>query len=280
MEFDQLVKHMSEDSRALLEKAVAVASSRSHFTIEIEHWLFALLQSDEKDCQIILSHFDLSIDKLFTDISNKIELLKTGNDGFPKIGQDITRLLFESWMIASSEYQSLKISSVHIILAAVSNPYLKLKLLKLSSDFERLSADDIREQCETLLTKTAAQTPEPSAASKLTKTPALDQFAINMTEQARAGKFDKILGRDNEIRQMIDILCRRKQNNPILTGEAGVGKTAVVEGLAARLAADEVPSLLKGTELYSLDIGLLQAGAGVKGEFENRLKNVIKDVQQ
>lgn len=280
MEFDKLVKHMSPSSRELLEKAVALASSRSHFSIEVEHWLFELIQSNDKDTSIILSHFGVSTDTLFTDLSNKIELIKTGNDGFPKIGQDITRLLFESWMIASSEYSSLQIHSCHILLAFVENPHLRLKALKISSEFEKLSAEDIREQCETLLKKS-----EPSAVAQndgsgaVTKTPALNQFAINMTEQARSGKIDKILGRDNEIRQMIDILCRRKQNNPILTGEAGVGKTAVVEGLAERIASGEVPDILKGTELYSLDMGLLQAGAGVKGEFENRLKNVIKEVQ-
>ncbi|MGH1485303.1 MAG: type VI secretion system ATPase TssH, partial [Cellvibrionaceae bacterium] len=281
MEFDKLVKHMSSDSRNLLEKSVALASSRSHFSIEIEHWLFELLQSEDKDIAIILSHFGIKQDQLFTDVSNKIELIKTGNDGFPKIGQDITRLLFESWMIASSEYSSLEIASCHILLAAVDNPHLRLKILKISSEFEKLVAEDIREQCETLLKKTAGVAPASGAeqTGQVTKTPALNQFAINMTEQARSGKIDKILGRDNEIRQMIDILCRRKQNNPILTGEAGVGKTAVVEGLAERMASGDVPNILKGTELYSLDMGLLQAGAGVKGEFENRLKNVIKEVQ-
>ncbi len=281
MEFDKLVKHMSVDSRNVLEKSVALASSRSHFSIEIEHWLFELLQSHNKDIEIIFSHFGISYDTLFNDISTNIELIKTGNDGFPKISQDITRLLFESWMIASSEYSSLDIHACHVLLAFVENTQLRLKALKISSEFEKLIAEDIREQCETLLKKTAATTSEvdTSAPGQLTKTPALNQFAINMTEQARSGKIDKVLGRDNEIRQMVDILCRRKQNNPILTGEAGVGKTAVVEGLAERIASGDVPDILKQTELYSLDMGLLQAGAGVKGEFENRLKNVIKEVQ-
>jgi type VI secretion system protein VasG len=281
MEFDKLVKHMSSDSRNVLEKSVALASSRSHFSIEVEHWLFEILQIKDKDIDVIFSHFGVDYDTLFTHLSNNIELMKTGNDGFPKIGQDIARLLFESWMIASSEYSSLQISSCHILLAIIDNPHLKLKVLKISSEFEKLDADDIREQCETLLKKSSVNTAEnDSISSQVTKTPALNQFAINMTEQARSGKFDKILGRDNEIRQMIDILCRRKQNNPILTGEAGVGKTAVVEGLAERISSGNVPNILKGTELYSLDMGLLQAGAGVKGEFENRLKNVIKEVQQ
>ena len=281
MEFDQLIKNMSAPARDVLEKSVALASSRSHFSIDIEHWLFEVLQSDDKDIAVIMSHFGISTDTLIHDVSNKIELIKTGNDGFPKISQDIARLLFEAWMIASSEYSSVKMHSCHILLAFISNPKLRLKALKLSDQLEKLNEQDVREQCETLLKKTDTTENTASGDAPLTtKTPALDQFAINMTEQARAGKIDKVLGRDNEIRQMIDILCRRKQNNPILTGEAGVGKTAVVEGLAERIASDEVPDILKGTELYSLDMGLLQAGAGVKGEFENRLKNVIKEVQQ
>jgi len=280
MEFDQLIKNMSEPARDVLEKSVALASSRSHFSIEIEHWLFEVLQADDKDITVIMSHFSVSLDTLMHDVSNKIELIKTGNDGFPKISQDIARLLFEAWMIASSEYGSVKMHSCHILLAFISNPKLRLNALKLSSQLEKLNEQDLREQCETLLTKSDAVEKTTGDAPLATKTPALDQFAINMTEQARSGKIDKVLGRDNEIRQMIDILCRRKQNNPILTGEAGVGKTAVVEGLAERIASNEVPDILKGTELYSLDMGLLQAGAGVKGEFENRLKNVIKEVQQ
>lgn len=281
MEFDKLIKHMSTDSRAILEKAVALASSRSHFSIELEHWLFELLSADSKDIDVVFSHFDISIEAVLKGLSTKLELIKTGNDGFPKIGQDIARLLFESWMLASSDFKSLEIHDIHVLLACVENPQIRLKLLKISSEFEKLSGEDIRTQCEVLLTKTNQVSAESAGSDgKVTKTPALDQFAINMTEQARSGKIDNILGRDNEIRQMIDILCRRKQNNPILTGEAGVGKTAVVEGLAVRLANGDVPENLRGTELYSLDLGLLQAGAGVKGEFENRLKNVIKEVQQ
>jgi len=281
MEFDKLIKNMSDDCRDLFEKSVAMASSRSHYSIDIEHWLAEVLNGQEKDIMIVLQHFDVKPETLQADIAKALEVLKTGNDGFPKIAPDVVRLLFEGWMIASTQYASLVIRPVHILLAITENASLRLRALKISSEFEKITADDFREQCESLL-----QNPSPeqqtatAAAGGPTKTPALDQFTLNLTAQARDGKIDKVLGRDHEIRQMIDILCRRRQNNPILTGEAGVGKTAVVEGLAERIASGEVPEILQDVELHSLDLGLLQAGAGVKGEFENRLKGVIKEVQQ
>lgn len=280
MEFDQLIKHMSDDCRDLFEHAVATASSRSHFSINIEHWLWQVLEQQEKSVISVFKHFDIDEDQLTKDIITALEKLKSGNDGFPKIAPDIARLLFEAWMIASSEYSSMKITPIHILLSLIENSTLRIKLIQLSKTFEGLHGEDIRSQCESLLKgDIAGLSADEVNVDKLTKTPALDQFTIDLTEQARDGKIDPVLGRDNEIRQMIDILCRRRQNNPILTGEAGVGKTAVVEGLAQRIASNNVPSSLQGVSLRSLDLGLLQAGAGVKGEFENRLKNVIKEVQ-
>lgn len=283
MEFEKLVKNLSDESRDILEKAVATAASRSHYHIDIEHFLFQALDCDNPEIHVLLKHFDIAIDELAADLNQSLEQLKTGNDGFPKISPDIVRLLFEAWMIASSQYQSIRVRPVHIFLAAVENAALRVRLLEISPTVESLSAEDIRNQCEQLLKDGLKDAPTDSSTSSdapsMTKTPALDQFTLNLTQQARDGKIEKVLGRDNEIRQMIDILCRRKQNNPILTGEAGVGKTAVVEGLAARIASGDVPEVLTNVEVMSLDLGLLQAGAGVKGEFENRLKNVIKEVQ-
>jgi type VI secretion system protein VasG len=270
MEFEKLVKHLTAASRDSMEKAVALASSRSHHSIELEHWLHELIISSDSDTKTLLSHFEVDEAQLISDLVQALETHKTGNQGFPKIGPDIARLLFESWILASSEFKSLSVRPSHIWLAILDNLQISLKLADISAEFGKINAEDLRSQCAALL-ESQGDKPDLNVSDKLTKTAALDQFAINMTELARSGKYDKILGRDDEIRQMIDILCRRKQNNPILTGEAGVGKTAVVEGLAARLAANDVPSLLRGVELYSLDMGLLQAGAGVKGEFENRL---------
>lgn len=280
MEFDTLIKKMSDDCRQLFEQSVATASSRSHYCIEIEHWLHESIVANDSEVMMILNHFEVDIAELTQDLLNQLEALKTGHQGFPKISNDITRLLFEAWMLASNEYESISIRPAHIVLAIIDNTHLRLHVTKISNTLTPLSSEAIREQCEKLLFASTTETHDITAASgKPTKTPALDQFTINLTDSARSGKIDKILGRDNEIRQMIDVLCRRRQNNPIITGEAGVGKTALVEGLAERIVSGDVPEVLQQVELHSLDLGLLQAGAGIKGEFENRLKNVIKEVQ-
>jgi type VI secretion system protein VasG len=282
VEFDQLVKNMSDECRDLFEKSVAVAASRSHYFIDLEHWLLQVMLEQSGDVLSVYTHFGIKHEQLQGNIESALEQLKTGNDGFPKIAPDIVRTLFEAWMLASTEFESLKILPIHLLLAIVENSGLRLRVSKISEEFSKIEREAFREQCDALLRGQSTQAQHSGAkhTSGPTNTPALDQFTINLTEEARTGKIDKILGRDNEIRQMIDILCRRKQNNPILTGEAGVGKTAVVEGLAERIANGDVPSLLQDVELHTLDMGLLQAGAGVKGEFENRLKNVIKEVQQ
>src|SRR5690625_2708836 len=278
MEFDQLIKHMSTSSRDLFEQAVATASSRTHFAVDIEHWLHECLAQEDPDLNTMFQHFNVSLERLQAGLHLALESFKTGNDGFPKISPDVGRLLFEAWMLASSQFESLQIRPAHLLLALIENDILRLRAIRLSEEFGKLHGADIRAQCQPLLkaTHAAAQTTRTATG----KTSALSQFTIDLTAQARAGKIDPVLGRDNQIRQMIDILCRRRQNSPILTGEAGVGKTAVVEGLAQRIADGEVLESLRKVRLLTLDMGLLQAGAGVKGEFENRLKNVIKEVQQ
>lgn len=280
MEFDQLIKHLSPACRQLFEQAVATASSRSHFQLEVEHLLDQAMQQDESEFRIIFTHFGLTQERLLAGLQLALDAMKTGNGGFPRIGGDIARLLFEGWMLASSQFQSLQIRPAHLLLAMLENDLLRMRLLKISAEFGKLQPSELRGQCAALLAGKAAVDETHSTSGATTKTPALDQFTIDLTAQARAGKIDPVLGRDNEIRQIIDILCRRRQNNPILTGEAGVGKTAVVEGLAQRIVDGDIPANLRGVALRTLDMGLLQAGAGVKGEFENRLKNVIKEVQQ
>ncbi len=280
MELDKLTKKLSDDNRDLLNSTVAMAASRGHEAADLEHWLLEVTLNTPKDILSVFTHFDVKVEKLQADVTDIIERFNATNDGFPKVSPDIIRLLFEGWMVASTRYESLIIRPVHILLALLENDALCLRLTKISRELEKIDAADFAEQCEGLLRHNPSTVSDsqlqPSGST--TKTPALDQFAINLTAQARDGKIEKIIGRDDEIRQMIDILTRRKQNNPILTGEAGVGKTAVVEGLAERIARGEVPDILKAVDIYALDLGLLQAGAGVKGEFENRLKNVIKEV--
>ncbi len=279
MEFDQLIKHMSPSCREQFEKAVANASSRSHYAVDIEHWLAEAVNQPDPELIAVLSRFKVDGERLSVDLQAALERLKSGNGGFPKIATDVRRLLYEAWILASSQFCSLELRPAHLLLALTESGALRLRALKISPEFEKLRGEDIRAECETLLRAAptdgdAGEPRRPASAS------ALDRYTIDLTAQARAGAIDPVLGRDPEIRQMIDILCRRRQNNPILTGEAGVGKTAVVEGLARRIAEDDVPESLRGVSLRSLDLGLLQAGAGVKGEFESRLKSVIKEIQR
>lgn len=204
----------------------------------------------------------------------------------------LPRLFEHAWLIASLDTQTTRIRSGHLLLALLTEPDLaalarrgsrlfeSFRLEELKHDFAALTAGSEEAGQSVALGDGAAQDEAASPAAALSKTPALDQYTTNLTERAREGKIDPVIGRDAEIRQMIDILTRRRQNNPILTGEAGVGKTAVVEGLALRIVAGDVPPALAGVALRTLDMGLLQAGASVKGEFENRLKSVIDEVKQ
>lgn len=280
MEFEKLVKNLSDESKATLESAIASASSRSHYQIELEHWLEQALINEEPDIVGILKHFGVDLDRALQEVERSLESSKTGNDGFPKISPDVVRLLFEAWMLASSQFACVNVRPVHIFFAFLDNSTLKVKLAELVPSLVNLDSEEIRTQCEPVLNGSVeVEDSAHQGQGVMTRTPALDQFTTDLTKQAEDGKIDAILGRDDEIRQIIDVLCRRKQNNPILTGEAGVGKTAVVEGLALKIVQGQVPEALRGVQIRSLDLGLLQAGAGVKGEFENRLKNVIKEAQ-
>ncbi|MCC5810923.1 MAG: type VI secretion system ATPase TssH [Ectothiorhodospiraceae bacterium] len=273
MEFDQLIKKMSPACRNLFESAVAGASSRTHYAVDLEHLLQQLASPSDQGLAQLLRHSGLEAGALADDIQRTLDAMKTGNGGFPKIAPDIARLLFESWMVASTQCGSLEIRPEHLLLAIAETESLRLRAQAASGQFQRLDAESIR-------TLIAAGAAEPvGGVNERNGGRALEQFTIDLTAAARAGRLDPVLGRENEVRQMIDILCRRRQNNPILTGEAGVGKTAVVEGLAQRIADGDVPLPLQDVALRTLDLGLLQAGAGVKGEFENRLKNVISEVQ-
>ncbi len=194
----------------------------------------------------------------------------------------------QAWLLASIEQDLSQIRSGHLVWALVADETLARRAREISGQLLRLSPDALKRDLAAVTSGSAEAEEAELAAPGAPGAPAqagpvssaaLDQFTIDLTAQARAGKIDPILGRDAEIRQLIDILTRRRQNNPILTGEAGVGKTAVVEGFALRIAAGEVPASLKDVVLRTLDLGLLQAGAGVKGEFENRLKAVISETR-
>ena len=240
----------------------------------------------------ICNHYEVNIDRLSKDVQTALGSLKTGNTRTPAMSERIPRWIQDAWLLASVDFGAARIRSGHLVLALLSNETLARMARDISREFNHISleslqkklpeitADSSEERDAVALGETSGvESAEQIASGVPGKTKALDQYTEDLTAKAKAGKIDPILGRDFEIRQIVDILTRRRQNNPILTGEAGVGKTAVVEGFAMRIAEGDVPEPLKNVAVRTLDLGLLQAGAGVKGEFENRLKSVIDEVK-
>ena len=277
-----LVEKLNQSSRLSLEQATARCQSRSHYSVEIEHWLDAMLEHDDGDLSLLLRSFDVNADIVRQQLQQALEMMKTGNSGLPSISVQVINLLRASWLNTTIEFADQQIRSAYILYSLLKDDSLGALLLRKVPQLEALDAAEILKRWPALIQHSGEQQVSAATQGKVSsnKTPALDQYTTDLTAQARAGKIDPIVGRDDEIRQMIDILTRRRQNNPILTGEAGVGKTAVVEGLALKIAAAEVPEALRNISLRVLDLALLQAGAGMKGEFENRLKNVINEVNR
>ena len=288
-----LVKKLSNPARTALEKSANLCISNQNYEIEIEHFFLEILNKNSKnDFSILLGKYKISKDALIDDLSETISQLPKGNARTPIFSKSIVRLLEQSWLLASADKDPV-IRSGHLLVALLTAPDLYQIAVRASSLFELFPIDTMKHKfLEICANSDEAEVSEEfsndqDSNEELTdqdtqaklKTPALDQYTINLTEKALAGKIDPVIGREHEIRLMLDILMRRRQNNPILTGEPGVGKTAVVEGLALKIADNLVPDALKNVQLHSLDMGLLQAGASVKGEFENRLKQVIKEVQ-
>jgi type VI secretion system protein VasG len=261
--------------------------SHTHYEVDLEHFLLKLMDLGDTDLHKILRHFEVNPDRLTADLARALEGFKTGNARTPAFSPQIPKMIQDAWVLASIDYQSESIRSGHIVLGLVKDEQTARMLSSEADAFRKIKLDTLKESlldivkgsAEDAGTARAAAPGEEGGEPRPAGTKALDQFTINLTAQARAGRIDPVLGRDFEIRQMIDILIRRRQNNPIMTGEAGVGKTAVVEGFAMRVAQGDVPPVLQGVEIRSLDLGLLQAGAGIKGEFENRLKSVINEVK-
>ncbi len=287
-----LVGRLNDTCRNALEGAAGLCLSRTNYDVEIEHILAKLLEQDDTDLHKICNHYEVNIDRLNKDVGDALDRLKKGNTRTPGLSDRLPRWIQDAWLLASVDFGAARVRSGHLILALVLNDNLARIAREISREFNHISAESLQTKLADLtadsaeerdavaLGETAATSDGSPVASGITgKTKALDQYTEDLTAKAAAGKIDPILGRDGEIRQIIDILTRRRQNNPILTGEAGVGKTAVVEGFAARVAAGDVPDPLKNVSVRSLDLGLLQAGAGVKGEFEQRLKSVIDEVK-
>jgi len=280
---------VNQTTRDALEAAVGLCASRTHYEAEVEHYLMKLLDQSDSDLQRILKHFGADRSRLAAELTRSLDRMKSGNGRGPVLSQMLVNMLTEAWLLGSVDYGAGQIRSAFTIMALFTNDELTRVVRDVSKELQKIQPDALRKDLlsivsgshEDAITATAEEaepTPDrPRAAGG--KTPNLDQYTINLSENARKGKIDPVLGRDFEIRQVVDILTRRRQNNPILTGEAGVGKTAVVEGFALRIASGDVPPVLKNVTLRTLDLALLQAGAGVKGEFENRLKGLIEEVK-
>ena len=287
-----LIGKLNDTTRRAAERAASLTMARGHYEVDIEHVFLALLEDRRSDMAVLCRHFAIASASLQADLEREIGRFKTGNTRTPVFSTRLATLLENAWLIASLDAHDARIRGAHLLLALLTEPGLAQLAQRSSKQFAKVAVDELKHR----LDETTAGSEESShaggrgsgadtsedagAAGEPGKTPALDQFTTHLTARARAGKLDPVIGRETEIRQVIDILMRRRQNNPILTGEAGVGKTAVVEGLALRIAAGEVPPPLQGVEVHVLDMGLLQAGASVKGEFENRLKNVIDEVKK
>jgi type VI secretion system protein VasG len=282
---------VNQITRDALEAAVGLCASRSHYEVEVEHYLMKLLDETDSDFQHIVKHFGVDKSRLAAELTRSLDRMKSGNGRGPMLSQMLVRMLTEAWLLGSVDYATGQIRSGFTVLALYSNEELTRLIRDVSKELQKIQPDALRQNLLSIVSGSHEDTipapaEEPGAPSAGEgprgaggKTPNLDQYTVNLSERAKAGKIDAVLGRDFEIRQVVDILTRRRQNNPILTGEAGVGKTAVVEGFALRIAHGDVPPVLKNVTLRSLDLALLQAGAGVKGEFENRLKGLIEEVK-
>lgn len=288
---------MSEISRAVLfgkldtllftslESATAFCKLRGNPYVELVHWLHQLMQQQDGDLQQVIKHFSLDENALTRDIVAALDRLPRGAGAVSDLAEHIDSAVERAWIYASLKYGATRIRGGHLLIGMLKTFTLASVLKGISPQFSRVNADALLEQFDTLLANSkevqqalvqpAGDAAAPPAAGDST----LAQYAQDLTARARDGKIDPVAGRDEEIRQMVDILMRRRQNNPLLTGEAGVGKTAVVEGLALRIAAGDVPAPLRDVQLWLLDIGMLQAGAGMKGEFEARLQALINEVQ-
>ena len=276
-----LIGKLNKTCRNALESAAGLCLSQTHYEVDLEHFFIKLLEMENTDFHKILRHFEINETRLSSDLTQTLEGFKTGNARTPALSPRIPGMIQDAWLTASIDFQAPAVRSGHIVLSLMASNDRARMLTTSSEAFKMISVEALRDHLSDL-TADSVEDMEPGIAAAPDDTPtaqrvsagtgALAKFTINLTERARRGEIDPVLGRDFEIRQMVDILIRRRQNNPILTGEAGVGKTAVVEGFALRIVEGDIPPPLKNVALRTLDLGLLQAGAGIKGEFENRLK--------
>ena len=279
-----------------IEGATVFCKLRGNPYVELVHWLTQLLENSESDIHAIVRHYALDAAALARDVTAALDRLPRGSTSLSDFAEHIPDAIERAWVYGSLQFGDGQVRSAYLLLGILKTPHLRNAALAISREFAKIKVDDLAENLETIIAKSGENGLGPQDGSGLSggqpgevsgamapaamgKQEALKKYTIDLTDKARKGEIDPISGRDEEIRQIVDILMRRRQNNPILTGEAGVGKTAVVEGFAQRLARGDVPPQLQGVSLLTLDLGLLQAGASMKGEFEQRLRQVIDEVQ-
>ena len=268
-----LIAKLNDQARSALEGAAGLCLSRTHYDIEVEHFLTKLLDSSDNDFAAIVKHFEIDKSRLTAELARSLDKLKSGNARTPAISPTVLKMLTTAWTIGSIDFIAGQVRTGFAILALASDEELSRLMRDVSKEFQKINSDALRKDLMGIVALSAettsagfsgaASAPADGAKAVSGKTPNLDQYTVDLTGNAKKGKIDPVLGRDPEIRQVIDILTRRRQNNPILTGEAGVGKTAVVEGFALRVAQGDVPPPLKNVHIRTLDLALLQAGAGV-----------------
>jgi type VI secretion system protein VasG len=279
-----------------IENATVFCKLRGNPYVELEHWIAQLVQQQDSDLHRIMKHFGLDVGVIAKEITAALDRLPRGASSISDLSSHVENAVERAWVYGSLMFREYQVRTGYLVVGLLKTPSLRNAMFNVSRQFERIRVDDLTED----FAKIVAGSPEDAmrasdgsavgeaapgeassamAPAQMGKQEALKRFAVDLTERARQGKLDPVTGRDEEIRQIVDILMRRRQNNPILTGEAGVGKTAVAEGFAQRIAKGDVPPALKDVSLLNLDVGLLQAGASMKGEFEQRLRQVIEEVQ-
>jgi type VI secretion system protein VasG len=290
----QLFGKLNSLAYKAIEGATVVCKLRGNPYVELVHWIQQILNSADSDMHHIVRHFEIDASRLAKDITEALDRLPRGATAISDLSTHVENAVERGWVYSTLMFGDSRVRTGHLMVGMLKTPSLRSALLGISRHFDAVKSESLTDN----FAKIVAGSPEDAlgatdnttmaapgeasgamAPAQMGKQEALKRFATNLTERAKKGQLDPVSGRDEEIRQIVDILMRRRQNNPILTGEAGVGKTAVVEGFAARIAGGDVPPPLKSVQVYTLDIGLLQAGASMKGEFENRLRQVIEEVQ-
>jgi type VI secretion system protein VasG len=275
-----------------IEGATVFCKLRGNPYVELVHWLHQILNAQDSDLHRLVKHYEIDASRLAADMTAALDRLPRGATSISDFAPVIEEAVERAWVFGTLMFGVSQIRTGHLLLGMLKTPTLRNALFATSRQWEKIKPDTLSDEFASVLanspeaampsTDGAAAPGEASQAiapAQMGKQEALQKFSVDLTQRARDGQIDPVTGRDAEIRQVVDVLMRRRQNNPILTGEAGVGKTAVVEGFALRIAEGDVPPQLKDVTLRTLDVGLLQAGASMKGEFEQRLRQVIEEVQ-